>query len=553
MGLLPTNVRDLWLGSHTYLATDENDSQAFGYGVNYEKWGEISPDGTRTPVEDMRARTSLSSGRNPKGHYRIASLVFTVDYNNGEENETTTLNTASSSNSWNIPWGTHAIPAGKIFKEWKLTTSDSDHVSINRNTLTWDVGANDPNAKLTAVWRNMDRPTINSIVVHKAASANPEDNTDSWADVIVDVPEDSRDTDDPLTLESYNCEGFNSLCIPSAAGNQCTFRLSIAQLRGNDYDAEYQHLSTQLTAYDHYTEINVTGPLGYYRGILPYTTVNYQPGAGAGGTAPSTQKSLTDTPSQTAPLTMAGPDTITRPKHSVFNKWQASHGAINPRAAQVPASIGETDATGCTIISLSAAWTKLATPEITTAKRDAANNQATITGTAKPLHSSDIVRICHPTNTGSRQCQDITPDSTGQDGTALPNNDTSEHPWNITLPIADDQGELTVDATLISKDTAYTGNPEVQSATASATTAGSTGDDNNDGIHDTSGTPSEPNTPNKGETPEAPKTPETRKRTEILNGIGRRRIILPQMAPIQLSRKAGSERPAETDIPEPTP
>lgn len=159
MGLLPTNVRDLWLGSHTYLATDENDSQAFGYGVSYEKWGEISPDGTRTPVEDMRARTSLSSGRNPKGHYRIASLVFTVDYNNGEENETTTLNTASSSNSWNIPWGTHAIPAGKIFKEWKLTTSDSDHVSINYNTLTWDVGANDPNAKLTAVWRNIDQPT----------------------------------------------------------------------------------------------------------------------------------------------------------------------------------------------------------------------------------------------------------------------------------------------------------------------------------------------------------------------------------------------------------
>lgn len=323
------------------------------------------------------------------------------------------------------------------------------------------------------------------------------------------MPEGSRDTNDPLTLESHNGERFNSLCIPSAAGNQCTFRLSIAQLRGNDYDAEY-HLSTQLTAYDHYTEINVTSPLGDYRGILPYATVNYQPGAGAGGTAPSTQKSLTDTPSQTAPLTIAGPDTITRPEHSVFNKWQASHGSINPRAAQVPASIGETDATGRTIISLTAAWTKLATPEVTTAKRDAANNQATIAGTAKPLHSSDIVRICHSANTGSRQCQDITPDSKGQDGTALPNNGTSEHPWNITLPIADDQGELTVDATLISKDTAYTGNPEVQSATASATTAGSTGDDNNDGTHDTSDTPSEPNTPNKGETPEAPKAPETK-------------------------------------------
>lgn len=480
-GSFPPAVQDIWLGPDTYLAETDDDHQAFEYAMNYEGWAEITETGAHIPAPDLRARTSLTSGKNPKGHYRIPKLVLTIDYNNGEADhtETETIDTSNShsAGSRSLTWGTRPAPAGKVFDGWKLTTSATGYLRLNDNTASWDAYTDDREAKITATWRNVDHPAI-KVIVHADGSARLQRSNDPWAEVTVTEPEDSR-TDDTITLESLNGEGHNDSCNPTEGSNQCTFRLSIAQLRDDDFESLY-HLRAKITAFDRRdTETTVTGQPSDQEAILPYTTITYQAGIGAGGSTPATKRALTDTAAQNARLTVAGPDTITRPANSLFSGWQTNHGSIRPGTTPIPASAGDTDAQGRTTITLTAAWNTLATPDITSAVRES-NGHTTITGTAKPLRSDDIVRICHLTGNHGRQCHDITPDTNASNGTTLPYDGTTQHPWKLVLTDNLDEGTA-IEAFLVAKDTTYTDNPEVQSAAAVINITTGIGSDNGTG------------------------------------------------------------------------
>ncbi|MBB2955818.1 surface protein [Bifidobacterium commune] len=478
-GMLADNpsLRELWLGPHTHLAKNDNDSRVFwdstagdpATNLPYDTWVEVPATGRGIPVPDMRSRTSVSSGRNPQGHYVMPVLALTIDYNNGlaDHVDTISINTARAG-SKQIPWSRQGAPVpapdGKLFDGWDLATNHPDHLTVSGNTVSW-TAANylDADAKVTAKWRTLGQPAI-SLNVHADARTNPWGSTDPWVEVTTTLPSGRR-AGDAISLQSANGTGYNGTCTPTA--DTCTFNLTVGQVRDPaDFEAAYR-LTAAVSATDIRTDPagTATGPTTEQQGILPYTSINYHPGVGT-GTPPATDKALTDTNSRRAWLTVAGPSPITRPAHSLFDTWRSSHGTVEPGVTPVPVSMGDTDTKGRTVLELTALWTLLAAPGLSAARAN--NGTISVTGTSKPRRGTDTVHVCHPAANGTPRCLDITPDASGPGGNTLPYDGATEHPWTITLPVDTPTDEGTIDATLNTIDTAYPapGQP-VQSPTTS--------------------------------------------------------------------------------------
>jgi surface protein len=464
-------LRELWLGPHTYLTktgTEPSDSRQNALGnTPYDVWVEVPTSGPRIPVPDMRARTALGTGTNPQGHYIIPILTLTVDYNNAQTNHTQTITIrTTTAGSRFIDWGTRPAPAGKVFDGWDLHTTDTGHVTTTGNTVAWSEKAHDPDAKITARWRTLGQPTI-AVNVHADGGSAPWGGTEPWAEVSAEVPAGDWRDSDTIELKSLDGIGATTTCTTRT----CTVRLAVGQLRDSaDWDAAYR-LTATLSAADIRTDPagTTTGNPADKQGILPYTTINYHTGTGATGTPPATGKALTDTDSRKALLTIAGPDTITRPAHNLFTAWQANHaagapGTARPGLSPVPTSLGDTDGDGRTAVELTATWTLLATPGISAVRAN--DGTISVTGTSKPHHAGDTIRVCHPDAAGATRCRDITPDTNGPSG-ALPYDGNTEHPWSITLPADTPADAGTINATLNSDDTNYTPQQPVQSETGS--------------------------------------------------------------------------------------
>lgn len=456
------SLRELWLGPHTNLAKTDTDSQAFRdpddpsgqTDLPYNVWVEVPATGPRIPVPDMRARTSVSSGRNPQGHYIIPTAILTIDYNNGQSDHTDTFTTrATTPGSKQIAWGSRPAPAGKVFDGWELTSGDPSQVTINGNTVSWNATSDNNNlATVTAKWRTVGQPAL-SVNVHADGATNQWGNADPWAEITATMPANSR-TGDTITFKSFNGTGATSTCTPAAGVSTCTFNLTIGQLRDPaNFDALY-HLAASISAVDRRdTDTTVTGEPTDKQGTLPYTTINYRVGTGATGMPPDSAKALTDTNSRKAQLTVAGPNPIVHPDYSLFTTWQANHGTAAPGTSPVPVSLGDTDSNGNSTITFTAGWVLVDAPELEATKTS--NGTVKVTGSAKPYHPTDFITICHPTTSGAPQCQNVTPSSTDANGNTLPYDGTTKHPWSITLPADTPAGSRTIDAFLNSPDPAY--------------------------------------------------------------------------------------------------
>jgi surface protein len=454
------SLRELWLGPNTYLHLTSTEFADLSPDAG---WVELTAPSGPAPVTSMNARTARNSGLNPAGHYIRASLIITVDYNNGQPDHTQTLNLdTSTAGSQRITWGTRPAPAGKVLDGWTFTTSYPTHVTLNGNTVRWTNGITVATANLTAKWRTLGTPALD-LNVHADGTNNPDGGPGPWAEAIAPMPA-SAANDDGIRLESLNGAGRTADCTPATGTNTCTIRLTIPQLRdASDYDAPY-HLKASVTATDRRdTDTVVTGTPAEQQGILPYTTINYQPGTG-NGTPPASAKALTDTDSRTARITISGPSPITRPANSLFTNWQP--GNIRPGPATIATSTGTTNPQGRTTINLTATWTLLDAPAGISATRDPATNQVIISGTAKANNNTDTIRLCHPAPGGGTQCHDTTTDATDTRGNRLPYDGTTEHPWHITLPAGTPDGDWSADTTLTTKDPAYpTGSQPVDSPT----------------------------------------------------------------------------------------
>jgi surface protein len=467
--MLPDGLQELWLGPHTILyrgprsrldsegrRVDIPATSACSSALNSKPWVRIPDTGPSVPI------SSISSAG--PGHYRIISFNLIIDYNNGETNHTETVSLDNSRyGSRRITWGTHPAPAGKVFEGWTLTTRDPAHVTLSGSTISWSARADDPDAKVTATWRSLTQPSLDAPIVH--ALTSPES-----ADVTVSTPADAKPGDTiSLTTPRGYTQTYTLRTNENGAVSHTFTGIQITQLRDpTDFDAHYQ-LTARISAVDRRdTVTTVYGTPAEREGILPYTTVNYQPGTGT-GTPPASMKALTDTAGQNAQITVAGPDPITRPEHNLFDTWQANHGTIRPGTTPVTTAMGTTDTDGRTTIDLTAQWTPLPAPGIGTTARNPADNTITVTGTAKPRDPADTIRLCHPYSGGGTACQYATPESTDSHGNRLPYDGTTEHPWKTTLP-AYSATDMTVDATLVSKDRAYpaTSDP-VRSAPARGT------------------------------------------------------------------------------------
>jgi surface protein len=425
--LLPPALQELWLGPNTPLSEKAGDGQAFNNIPPNSRWAEESPIGSGhyIPVPDITARTALTT--NPAGHYKYGANNVTVIVNYNSKETVKTTHAGGTPGSQPISWSGHQAEPGKVFDGWDFQTTDPGDITFNPATsiVTWNTTAWDPYVTLTAKWRSVDSPSIDKPEVHAMPGI------EAGVDINVNAPASAK-PGDTITLTSTPTGGTPTSWTHTLKAGETGYIFidtPVLLLRNpDDFNARY-HLTAHVSATSHFGTIpdaSVTGTDSTLDGILPYTTFTYRPGTGTGTPPPDTNV-LTDV-TGIAWLTAASPSSITRPAHNLFTYWQTGTFTMSVgESTPVPVELGATDADGHTTVTLTAQWTPLAAPTITTATHDSSNT-TTLTGTAKPRSNTDTIRICRPDGT---DCSDYQP-WTGQTGTPFDGN--TDHDWTITMP-----------------------------------------------------------------------------------------------------------------------
>ncbi|WEV41744.1 BspA family leucine-rich repeat surface protein [Bifidobacterium sp. ESL0682] len=583
LSMLPATLKTLKLGANTKL-----NEYAFRHFRVYDTWIRVSSMGDNYTAleglitgsvdgkEAMVNRTRL----NPAGIWkRGRGVTVSIDFANGQAGTTTTINTYSirpGQGTLTMPsMNGRPNPTGKLFDHWELK-SIATHTGYDSNqpddSITFLPDSFDPQAKLTAIWRDTPSPTNLKAAYHYTgdkvtlSGTSPTTNDVSVcltgvapcqtvhsdrnlpatptsgqpsATLFTTSPSDTGKLD--ITFAQYRISDGQVIVCPVGTAQPtyhnipvtCTTKSAVGMptgsqhytyftsmsLTGSDFkwgygdyniwavgrDGSNNSFSTVVATNYHYRQhydIDLGGPFsvdwpanefsigGQYqfevnagnigdpvtgnsvplttqlRDMLPYTTVDYT-ADGANGTPPSSTSVFTDDATNKASITLPLLDPTANgglgKASSVLAGWATTNGATTPtqdmgnpsqRDIELSTSLGTTDSTGHTTLTLHPVWHTISAPAITAFRRDPATNRINVDGTGTPWTQDDGIQICVKPDTpfGAYQCQT----ATWNDTTPLAWNGTVSHHWTHVFP---QSGALEHARNYIAKATLITPDP----------------------------------------------------------------------------------------------